>query len=119
MLARPAQVPKNICGPNGSTQHLFEAHARCFQQLRIVRRALIQTEPILVRCESPGDNLRLSTFRLLPPEPLVVKQPKSTRVEGADTVMQSSAAPGLHLFGKYRTKSNRVLITKTSADLTQ
>src|ERR1700681_4604847 len=27
--------------------------------------------------------------RLLPPEPLVVKQPKSTRVEGADTVMQS------------------------------
>src|ERR1700686_2483654 len=28
--------------------------------------------------------------RLLPPEPLVVKQPKSTRVEGADTVMQSS-----------------------------
>src|ERR1700752_1032546 len=28
--------------------------------------------------------------RLLPPEPLVVKQPKCTRVEGADTVMQSS-----------------------------
>src|SRR5260221_246321 len=28
--------------------------------------------------------------RLLPPEPLVVKQPQSTRVEGADTVMQSS-----------------------------
>jgi hypothetical protein len=29
--------------------------------------------------------------RLLPPEPLVVKQPKCTQVEGADTVMQSSA----------------------------
>src|SRR5260370_41580577 len=28
--------------------------------------------------------------RLLPPEPLVVKQPKCTQVEGADTVMQSS-----------------------------
>jgi hypothetical protein len=28
--------------------------------------------------------------RLLPPEPLVVKQPKSTPVEGAATVMQSS-----------------------------
>src|SRR5260221_13666089 len=36
---------------------------------------------------SPGH-----TVRLLPPEPLVVKQPQSTRVEGADTVMQSSAA---------------------------
>src|SRR5258707_8974866 len=34
---------------------------------------------------SPGH-----TVRLLPPEPLVVEQPKSTRVEGADTVMQSS-----------------------------
>src|SRR6266446_10793305 len=34
---------------------------------------------------SPGH-----TVRLLPPEPLVVKQPQSTRVEGADTVMQSS-----------------------------
>src|SRR6266481_6264275 len=32
--------------------------------------------------------------RLLPPEPLVVKQPKSTRVEGADAVMQSSPVPG-------------------------
>src|ERR1700726_2330631 len=31
--------------------------------------------------------------RLLPPETLVVKQPKSTRVEGADTVMQSSLWP--------------------------
>src|ERR1700704_449503 len=31
--------------------------------------------------------------RLLPPEPLVVKQPKCTQVEGADTVMQSSADP--------------------------
>jgi len=28
--------------------------------------------------------------RLLPPEPLVVKQPQFTRVEGADIVMQSS-----------------------------
>jgi hypothetical protein len=28
--------------------------------------------------------------RLLPPEPLVVKQPKFTQVEGTDTVMQSS-----------------------------
>ena len=30
--------------------------------------------------------------RLLPPEPLVVKQPKSTRVEGADIVMKSSCS---------------------------
>ena len=41
--------------------------------------------------------------RLLPSEPLVVKQPKSTRVEGADTVMQSSASDGsrvvLHFVG--------------------
>jgi hypothetical protein len=37
--------------------------------------------------------------RLLPPEPLVVKQPKSTRVEGADTVMQSSPVLGLHFSG--------------------
>jgi hypothetical protein len=29
--------------------------------------------------------------RLLPPEPLVVEQPKFTRVEGADIVMKSSA----------------------------
>jgi len=28
--------------------------------------------------------------RLFPPEPLVVKQPKPTRVKGAGTVMQSS-----------------------------
>src|SRR6267378_1042233 len=28
--------------------------------------------------------------RLLPPEPLVVNQPQSTRVEGADIVMKSS-----------------------------
>jgi hypothetical protein len=31
--------------------------------------------------------------RLLPPEPLVVKQPKCTQVDGADTVMQSSSGP--------------------------
>src|SRR5713101_2286797 len=31
--------------------------------------------------------------RLLPSEPSVVKQPKSTRIEGADVVMKSSAAP--------------------------
>jgi hypothetical protein len=32
--------------------------------------------------------------RLLPPEPLVVKQPKCTQVEEADTVMQSSETLG-------------------------
>jgi hypothetical protein len=32
--------------------------------------------------------------RLLPPEPLVVKQPKCTQVEGADTVMQSNGFRG-------------------------
>jgi hypothetical protein len=37
--------------------------------------------------------------RLLPPEPLVVEQPKSTRVEGADIVMQSSPVLGLHIMG--------------------
>ena len=31
-------------GLNGSTQHLLEAHAQGFQQLRVLRAALIQTE---------------------------------------------------------------------------
>jgi hypothetical protein len=41
--------------------------------------------------------------RLLPPEPLVVKQPKCTQVEGADTVMQSS---GEAVFEHYAAQSD-------------
>src|SRR5437016_13523084 len=37
--------------------------------------------------------------RLLPPEPLVVNQPQSTRVEGADIVMKSSPVLGLNISG--------------------
>jgi hypothetical protein len=41
--------------------------------------------------------------RLLPPEPLVVEQPKSTRVEGADIVMKSFEVM-LHFAGKRVTR---------------
>src|ERR1700739_1097106 len=37
--------------------------------------------------------------RLLPPRALVVMQPQSTRVEGADIVMKSSPVLGFHISG--------------------
>src|ERR1700693_4096993 len=48
---------------------------RCVATYQISQRAMAP-----VHCE----------VRLLPPDPLVVKQPKCTQVQGADTVMQSS-----------------------------
>src|SRR5712675_745571 len=47
------------------------------------------------KCNLPKARVIIYAYhhvRLLPPESLVVKRPKCTQVEGADTVMQSSAA---------------------------
>jgi hypothetical protein len=46
--------------------------------------------------------------RLLPPEPLVVNQPQSTQVEGADIVMKSSESKYLSLGPKRSATSKSV-----------